>query len=34
MDVPGEKEVHQDLKKSKSDIWAIQTMLANKIVNK
>ena len=34
MDVPGEKEIRQDLKKSGSDIWAIQSMLANKLLAK
>lgn len=31
-DVPGQKEIQQDLKKSKSDIWAIQSMLATKLL--
>jgi hypothetical protein len=33
VDVPGGKEISQDLKKSGSDIWAMQTMLAKKLLN-
>jgi hypothetical protein len=32
VDVPGGKEISQDLKKSGSDIWAMQTMLAKKLL--
>jgi hypothetical protein len=32
VDVPGGKEIRQDLKKSGSDIWAIQAMLAKKLL--